>query len=40
MCQVLTVRWNANVKPTPYKTLAVLGVVFILFVEGFVMQKG
>lgn len=31
MCQVFTVRWNANVKPTPYKTLAVLGVTFLLY---------
>lgn len=31
MCQVLTVRWNANVKPIPYKTLAVLGVTFLLY---------
>ena len=31
MCQVLTVRWNANVKPAPYKTLAVLGVTFLLY---------
>ena len=31
MCQVLTVRWNANVKPTLYKTLAVLGVTFLFY---------
>lgn len=31
MCQVLTVKWNANVKPTPYNTLAVLGVTFLLY---------